>query len=231
MSQLSRRVQKRNEGIDLSASYSLRDALGLLKDRASAKFDESIDFVFVSGVDAKKSDQGVRGMVSLPSGTGNTVRVAVFAEGERADEARGAGADLVGDADLVEKVSQGHTDFDLCISTPAMMAQLSKLGRVLGPKGLMPNPKLGTVTMDIKSAVNRAKKGQVSVRTDKQGLIHGLMGRASFSVQDLASNFHAVWDYIKEARPDGIKGDMVKKAYVSSTMGFSLAIDLSEGLS
>jgi large subunit ribosomal protein L1 len=170
-------------------------------------------------------------MVSLPAGTGKHVRVAVFAEGDKAEEARNAGADLVGDVDLIEKVSSGYVDFDLCIATPAMMAQLSKLGRVLGPKGLMPNPKLGTVTMDVKAAVDRAKKGQVSVRTDRQGLLHGVMGKVSFSVKDLEKNFRALYHYIKEARPEGFKGDMIKKAYVSSTMGFSLSVDMSKGLS
>lgn len=230
MSQLSRRVHKRNEGIDFSASYTLGKALALLKDRASAKFDESIDFVLVSGIDAKKSDQGVRGMVSLPAGTGKKTRVVVFAEGEKAEEARKAGADLVGDADLVKKVESGYTDFDLCIATPGMMSQLSKLGRVLGPKNLMPNPKLGTVTMDIGVAVDRAKKGQTSVRTDKCGLIHGLIGRASFSEKDLEANFRAIYDYVRESKPDGLKGDMIKKVCLSSTMGFSLVLDLS-GLS
>lgn len=231
MSQLSRRIQKRNEGVDFSTSYALGDALGLLKERASTKFDESVDFVFVSGIDVKKSDQGIRGMVSLPAGTGKHVRVAVFAEGDKAEEARNAGADLVGDVDLIKKVSSGYVDFDLCIATPAMMAQLPKLGRVLGLKGLMPNPKLGTVTMDVKAAVDRAKKGQVSVRTDRQGLLHGVMGKVSFSVKDLEKNFRALYHYIKEARPEGFKGDMIKKAYVSSTMGFSLSVDMSKGLS
>lgn len=194
MSRLSRRIQKRNEGVDFSTSYALCDALALLKERASAKFDESVDFIFVSGIDAKKSDQGIRGMVSLPAGTGKHVRVAVFAEGGKAEEARNAGADLVGDVDLIEKVSSGYVDFDLCIATTTMMAQLSKLGRVLGPKGLMPNPKLGTVTTDVKAAVDRAKKGQVSVRTDRQGLLHGVMGKASFSVKDLEKNFRALHD-------------------------------------
>ena len=231
MKKPSKRVQKRNEGVDLLRGYSLSEALELLKDRANAGFDESIDFVFSCGMDPKKSDQGVRGMVSLPSGTGKSVRVAVFAEGEKAAEAREAGADLVGDTDLIEKVAAGHVDFDLCIATPSLMAQLSKLGKILGPKGLMPNPKLGTVTMDIKGAVDRSKKGQISVRTDKQGLIHGLLGKASFSVQDLEKNFQAVCERIQEMRPEGLKGDMIKKISLSSTMGFGLAVDLSKGLS
>jgi large subunit ribosomal protein L1 len=231
MKKISQRLQKRNKDMDFNRLYSLDEALDLLKDRVSAKFDETIDFVFASGVDPKKSDQNIRGMVSLPSGTGKSVRVAVFAEGDKASEARDAGADIIGGVDLVEQVASGQMDFDLCIATPSMMAHLSKLGRVLGPKGLMPNPKLGTVTMDVKGAVDQSKKGQVSVRTDKQGLIHGLLGKASFSKENLKKNFKAVYGGVEDLRPESLKGDMIKKVFLSSTMGFGLRVDVSKGLS
>lgn len=227
----SRRVQKRNDGVNLDRVYSVGDALTLLKERSSEKFDETIDFVIVSGVDARKSDQNIRGVVALPAGTGKPVRIAVFAQGEKADEARSAGADIVGDADLVQRVKGGEVDFDVCIATPDMMVALSALGKILGPKGLMPNPKTGTVTTDIKGAVDRAQKGQVVVRTDKQGLVHGLLGKASFSVQQLTDNFRAVYGYVRDARPESMKGEMIKKVYLSSTMGFSLLVDGAEGLS
>lgn len=231
MSQLSRRVEKRNEGVDLSKSYSLQEALALVKERANAKFDETMDFVLHCAIDPNKSDQNVRGMVSLPSGTGKAVRVAVFAQGEHAEQARQAGADRVGDMDLIQDVQDGKIDFDLCIATPPMMAHLSKLGKILGPRNLMPNPKLGTVTMDVGAAVEKAKKGQISVRSDKKGLVHGAFGRASFSVDDLVANFKAIYEAVSDMKPSSLKSDMVRKASISSTMGFGLQIDLSQGLS
>lgn len=227
----SKRIQRRDENIDFSKTYDIREGLALIKEGATAKFDETVEVVFACNLDPRKGDQNLRGMVSLPCGTGKTVRVAVFAQGEQANQAREAGADLVGDMDLIETIQRGTIDFDLCIATPPMMAHLSKLGKVLGPKGLMPNPKLGTVTMDVAAAVDSAKKGQVSLRADKQGIVHGILGRASFAVGQLEENFQALYEGLLDLKPSGLKGVLIKKVYLSSTMGFSLAIDPAKVLS
>ena len=231
MNRKSKRIQRRDENIDFVKVYSVEEALGLLKERSTAKFDETVEVVFCCAIDPRKGDQTLRGMVSLPCGTGKSVRIAVFAQGEQASQAREAGADLVGDMDLIETVQRGEIDFDLCIATPPMMPHLSKLGKILGPKGLMPNPKLGTVTMDVAVAVDSAKKGQVSLRADKQGIVHGIIGRVSFAIDQLEQNFQALYDGLLDMKPSSLKGVLVKKAYLSSTMGFSLPIDPAKVLS
>jgi len=227
----SKRIRNRDAHVDFAKQYAIGEALSLIKDRANAKFDETVEVVFACNVDPRKGDQNIRGMVELPRGTGRTVRVAVFAQGEQAQQARDAGADVVGDLDLIEEVQKGRIDFDLCIATPAMMVNLSRLGKILGPKQLMPNPKLGTVTMNVAGAVQSAKKGQVSLRAEKEGIVHAILGKASFALEALESNFQAVESALLEMKPDGVKGNLIKKAFLSSTMGFSLTLDLNKGLS
>jgi len=204
------------------------EALDLVKTLAPAKFDETIEAAFRLGVDPRKADQMLRGTVSLPKGTGKSVRVAVFAKGAKADEAKAAGADVVGAEDLMETVQGGQIDFDRVIATPDMMGVVGRLGKVLGPKGLMPNPKLGTVTMDVTKAVTDAKSGQVEFRVEKAGIVHAGIGKASFSESDLKENFIAFMDAIIKGKPSGAKGKFVKKLSVSSTMGPGLKIDLDE---
>ncbi len=228
---MSKRIRARDVNIDFSKHYAIDEALVLIKDRANAKFDETVEVVFACNIDPRKGDQNIRGMVELPAGTGRSVRIAVFAQGEQAQQARDAGAEVVGDLDLIDEVQKGRMDFDLCIATPPMMAHLSKLGKILGPKQLMPNPKLGTVTMNVVGAIQSAKKGQVSLRAEKQGIVHAILGKASFAVEALEQNFAAVQAALLEMKPDGVKGHLVKKAFLSSTMGFSLTLDLNRGLS
>ena len=226
----SKRIRARDANIDFAKHYSVDEALVLIKERANAKFDETVEVVFACSIDPRKGDQNIRGMVELPEGTGRTVRIAVFAQGEQAQQARDAGADVVGDLDLIEEIQKGRLDFDLCIATPSMMVHLSKLGKVLGPKQLMPNPKLGTVTMNVAGAIQSAKKGQVSLRAEKQGIVHAILGKTSFAVASLEKNFKVVQAALLEMKPDGVKGHLIKKAFLSSTMGFSLILDLDRGL-
>ena len=220
--------QKAMAEIDRNRFYGVDEAIGIVKSNATAKFDETIEVAMNLGVDPRHSDQMVRGVVSLPKGTGKTVRVAVFAKGAKADEAKAAGADVVGAEDLMETVQGGQIDFDRVIATPDMMGVVGRLGKVLGPKGLMPNPKLGTVTMDVAKAVTDAKGGQVEFRVEKAGIIHAGIGKASFSEQDLQENFRAFMDAIHKAKPSGAKGKFVNKVSISSTMGPGLKIDLAE---
>ena len=227
MTKLSKR-QKAMTEIDRNRYYGVDEAIGIVKGNASAKFDETIEVAMNLGVDPRHADQMVRGVVSLPRGTGKTVRVAVFAKGAKADEAKAAGADVVGAEDLMETVQGGQIDFDRVIATPDMMGVVGRLGKVLGPKGLMPNPKLGTVTMDVTKAVTDAKGGQVEFRVEKAGIIHAGIGKASFSEQDLQENFRAFMDAIHKAKPSGAKGKFVNKVSISSTMGPGLKIDLAE---
>jgi large subunit ribosomal protein L1 len=227
----SKRVRNRDASVDFARHYGVDEALELIKARSNAKFDETVEVVFACNVDPRKGDQNIRGMVELPRGTGRAVRVAVFAQGEQAQQARDAGADIVGDLDLIEEIQKGRIDFDLCIATPSMMINLSKLGKILGPKQLMPNPKLGTVTMNVAGAVQSAKKGQVSLRAEKQGIVHAILGKASFAAEALEENFKAVQSALLDMKPDGVKGNLIKKAFLSSTMGFSLTLDLNKGLS
>ncbi|MBB5754258.1 50S ribosomal protein L1 [Prosthecomicrobium pneumaticum] len=225
MAKTGKRVRAAREGIDRTKLYGLDEALGLIKDRATAKFDETIEIAMNLGVDPRHADQMVRGVCNLPNGSGRTVRVAVFARGAKADEARAAGADIVGAEDLLETVQGGTIDFDRCIATPDMMPLVGRLGKVLGPRGLMPNPKVGTVTMDVKKAVTDAKGGAVEFRVEKAGIIHAGVGKASFDAQKLAENIRAFADAVQRARPSGAKGTFVQKVALSSTMGPGVHID------
>jgi len=227
MTKLSKR-QKNLSEVDREKFYGVDEALGLVKGNATAKFDETIEVALNLGVDPRHADQMVRGVVNLPKGTGKTVRVAVFAKGGKADEAMAAGADIVGAEDLMETIQGGQIDFDRVIATPDMMGVVGRLGKVLGPKGLMPNPKLGTVTMDVAKAVADAKGGQVEFRVEKAGIVHAGIGKASFSEADLIENFRAFMDAIIKNKPSGAKGKFVKKVSVSSTMGPGVKVDLEE---
>jgi len=214
--------------IDREKLHGVDEAIGLAKANATSKFDETIEVAINLGVDPRHADQMVRGVVTLPKGTGKDVRVGVFAKGAKADEAKAAGADVVGAEDLMEIVQGGTIDFDRCIATPDMMGIVGRLGKVLGPKGLMPNPKLGTVTMDVAAAVKAAKGGQVEYRVEKAGIIHSGIGKASFPAADLRANFDALVDAIVKAKPSGAKGKYVRKLAVSSTMGPGIKIDVAE---
>ena len=225
MTTRSKRVQAVLAKVDRSKVYPVGDALSLVKDCATAKFDESIDVAVNLGIDAKKSDQLVRGSVVLPSGTGKVVRVAVFAQGDKAEAARTAGADIVGFDDLAATVKAGNINFDVVIATPDAMKVVGGLGQILGPRGLMPNPKVGTVTMDVTTAVKNAKAGQVQYRTDKAGIIHCTIGRASFSVEALQKNLAALIEALQKAKPSASKGHYLKKVSVSSTMGAGVRVD------
>lgn len=223
-----KRIRKAYEGLDSLASCRIKEAVKIVKERATAKFDETIELAMNLNIDPRKSDQNIRGVTQLPAGTGKSLRVAVFAKGAKAEEAKKAGADLVGDDDLAEKVQAGEINFDRCIATPDMMAVLGKLARVLGPRGLMPNPKLGTVTMDVVEAVKAAKSGQVEFRAEKAGIIHAGIGKASFSEEDLEKNLRSFVDAIMKVKPAGVKGSYIKKITLSSTMGPSVKIDIAD---
>ncbi|WP_311028990.1 50S ribosomal protein L1 [Mesorhizobium koreense] len=224
---IAKRVAKAREGIDRDKSYSLDDAVKLLKERATAKFDETIEIAMNLGVDPRHADQMVRGVVNLPNGTGRNVRVAVFAKDAKAEEAKAAGADIVGAEDLVAKVQGGEIDFDRCIATPDMMPLVGRLGKVLGPRGMMPNPKVGTVTADVAAAVKASKGGAVEFRVEKAGIVHGGVGKASFDAGKIAENARAFADAVIKAKPTGAKGNYVKKVSMTSTMGPGLKIDVS----
>ena len=216
-----RKTQDRNK------VWSLADAVKFIKQHATAKFDETIEIALNLGIDTRQSDQNVRGMCSLPNGTGKSIRVAVFAKGAKADEAKKAGADIIGDEDLAAQIQKGKIDFDRCIATPDMMPLVGRLGQVLGPKGLMPNPKLGTVTMDVTGAVRGAKGGSVEFRAGKSGIVHVGIGKASFDDKKIAENIYALFDAVMKAKPQGSKGNYMKKASLSSTMGPGVRLDLS----
>jgi large subunit ribosomal protein L1 len=225
MAKHSKRVQAALAKVDRSKNYPLTEALTLVKENATAKFNESVDVAVNLGIDARKSDQLVRGSVVLPAGTGKTVRVAVFAQGAKAEEAKAAGADVVGFDDLAATVKGGQIDFDVCIATPDAMKVVGQLGQILGPRGLMPNPKVGTVSMDVTTAVKNAKAGQVQYRTDKAGIVMCTIGRASFSVEQLQQNMSALIDALNKAKPAAAKGQYLKKISVSSTMGAGVRVD------
>jgi large subunit ribosomal protein L1 len=227
MAKPGKRIRKAYEGVDRIKAYSLKDAVKIVKSNAKVKFDETVEIAMTLGVDPRHADQNVRGVVSLPSGTGKTVRVAVFAKGDRAQQAQAAGADLVGADDLAEKVLAGQIDFDRVIASPDMMAVVGKLGKVLGPRGLMPNPKLGTVTPNVAQAVKDAKGGQVQFRADKTGNVNAGVGKASFTEDALSANVSAFIDAINKARPSGVKGTYIKKVTLSSTMGPGVKLDLA----
>jgi large subunit ribosomal protein L1 len=228
MAKLTKKQKAQAGTVDREKFYAVDEAIGIVKQNATSKFDETIEIAMNLGVDPRHADQMVRGVVTLPAGTGKTVRVAVFAKGAKADEAKTAGADIVGAEDLMETVQGGQIDFDRVIATPDMMGLVGRLGKVLGPKGLMPNPKLGTVTMDVKAAVEAAKGGQVEFRVEKAGIIHSGIGKASFSEADLRKNFDAFVDAIVKAKPTGAKGKFVKKVAISSTMGPGVKVDTAE---
>ncbi|MBD0417549.1 50S ribosomal protein L1 [Oryzicola mucosus] len=227
MAKIAKRIAKSREGIDRDKAYGLGEALQLLKDRSTVKFDETVEVAMNLGVDPRHADQMVRGVVNLPNGTGRTVRVAVFARGDKADEARAAGADLVGAEDLVEIVQKGEINFDRCIATPDLMPLVGRLGKVLGPRGMMPNPKVGTVTTDVAGAVKASKGGAVEFRVEKAGIIHAGIGKISFEVQALEENIKAFADAVNRAKPAGAKGVYVKKVSVTSTMGPGLKLDVA----
>jgi large subunit ribosomal protein L1 len=227
MAKLAKRVEKSREGVDPNKSYSLGEAIKMLKDRSKVKFDETIEVALNLGVDPRHADQMVRGVVNLPNGTGKNVRVAVFARGAKADEAKAAGADIVGAEDLVEIVQKGTIDFDRCIATPDMMPLVGRLGKVLGPRGMMPNPKVGTVTMDVAAAVKASKGGAVEFRVEKAGIIHAGVGKVSFEISALEENVRALADAVNKAKPTGAKGIYMRKMSVSSTMGPGLKVDLA----
>jgi large subunit ribosomal protein L1 len=208
-------------------NLSVEDAVALVKANASAKFDETVEIAMNLGVDPRHADQMVRGTVNLPNGTGKTVRVAVFARGPKADEAKAAGADIVGAEDLMETIQGGTIEFDRCIATPDMMPIVGRLGKILGPRNLMPNPKVGTVTMDVKEAVEAAKGGQVQFKAEKAGVVHAGIGKASFDAAKLAENLRAFVDAVNKAKPSGAKGTYMKKVSISSTMGPGVSVDVS----
>jgi large subunit ribosomal protein L1 len=225
MANLSKRTKLIRTKVEANKSYAVDDALKLVKDTANAKFDESVDVAIVLGIDAKKSDQAVRGAVVLPAGTGRTVRVAVFTQGAKAEEAKAAGADIVGFDDLAAKVKEGFMEFDVVIASPDAMRVVGGLGQILGPRGLMPNPKVGTVTPDVAGAVRNAKAGQVQFRANKEGVVHCSIGRASFDAGSLKTNMTALVDALNKAKPAASKGIFLKKLSLSSTMGIGVRVD------
>ncbi|HEX2829329.1 MAG TPA: 50S ribosomal protein L1 [Burkholderiales bacterium] len=227
MARDSKRYKALKTKVEHMKLYPVADALQIIKTNATAKFDESVDVALNLGIDAKKSDQAVRGSVVLPQGTGKSVRVAVFAQGDRAEQARSAGADIVGFDDLANDIKGGKMDFDVVIATPDAMRVVGQLGQILGPRGLMPNPKVGTVTQDVTTAVKNAKAGQVQYRTDKAGIVQCTIGRASFTVEALEENFRALVDAVNKARPATAKGVYLKKVSVTSTMGVGVRVDQS----
>lgn len=227
MAKVGKRTQAAREVFGTATNLSVEDAVNLIKKAASAKFDETVEVAMNLGVDPRHADQMVRGVVQLPNGTGKTVRVAVFARGAKADEARAAGADIVGAEDLMETIQSGKIEFDRCIATPDLMPLVGRLGKILGPRNLMPNPKVGTVTMDVKTAVEAAKGGEVQFKVEKAGVIHAGVGKVSFDADKLAQNIRAFVDAVSRAKPAGAKGAYLKKVSVSSTMGPGVSVDLS----
>ncbi len=227
MAQLGKRLKQAYDGIDPANFYDVKEAVKLVKNRSKAKFDETVEIAMNLAVDPRKSDQNLRGTVMLPHGTGKNLRVAVFARGDRAKEAEAAGADVVGAEDLAEKVQAGAIDFDRCIATPDMMAVVGRLGKVLGPRGLMPTPKLGTVTANVAEAVKAAKGGQVEFRAEKAGIVHAGIGKVSFSEEALVENVRAFVGAISRSKPSGVKGTYIKKVSLSSTMGPGLKLEVS----
>src|SRR5216684_2163658 len=224
---IGKRLKKAREGVDREKLYPLADAIKMVKERAKSKFDETVEIAINLGVDPRHADQMVRGVVTLPNGTGRTLRVGVFARGAKAEEAKAAGADVVGAEDLVEKVQGGQIDFDRCIATPDMMPLVGRLGKVLGPRGLMPNPKVGTVTNDLPAAIKAQKGGAVEFRVEKAGIVQAGIGKASFTAEQLARNIRALADAVAKSKPSGVKGTFIKKVAISSTMGPGVRVEPS----
>jgi len=227
MAKVGKRIKEARDGIDRNKLYALDEAIGLVKGRSKTKFDESVELAINLGVDPRHADQMVRGVCVLPNGTGKNVRVAVFARGDKAEEAKAAGADVVGAEELVQEVQGGKIDFDRCIATPDMMPLVGRLGKVLGPRGLMPNPKVGTVTPDVTAAVNDAKGGAVQFRVEKAGIVHAGVGKVSFSEDAILQNVKALLEAVQKAKPSGAKGSYLKRIAVSSTMGPGVKVDLA----
>jgi len=225
MTKLAKRIKATREGVDRNKLYTVEEAVKMIKSRATAKFDETSEVAMNLGVDPRHADQMVRGVVNLPNGSGRSVRVAVFARGDKAEEAKAAGADVVGAEDLVEKVQGGNIDFDRCIATPDLMPLVGRLGKVLGPRGLMPNPRVGTVTMDVTAAVQGAKGGSVEFRVEKAGIVQAGVGKASFSEDKLVENIKAFADAVTKAKPSGAKGTYIQRVAVSSTMGPGVKVE------
>jgi large subunit ribosomal protein L1 len=223
----NKRLTAARDSVDVAKSYALTEAVALVKQNARAKFDETVEIAMNLGIDPRHADQMVRGLVGLPHGTGKTLRIGVFARGAKAEEALAAGADVVGADDLAEKVQAGEIDFDRCIATPDMMGVVGRLGKILGPRGLMPNPRLGTVTMDVKGAIAAAKAGQVEFRAEKAGIVHAGIGKASFPAEKLVENARAFADAIVKAKPTGAKGNYLQKVALSSTMGPGVRVDIA----
>ncbi len=226
MAHLSKRIKNIKKDLDLNKVYSLKEAIEIVKKSANAKFDETIDISIMLGIDGSKQDQAVRNVVNLPNGTGKTYRVAVFAKDQKAEEAKNAGAEIVGGEELIQMIQKGDIPFDRCIATPDMMALVGRVGKILGPKGLMPNPKLGTVTMDLAMAIKNIKGGQIEYRSEKNGIIHAGIGKASFSNDAIAENVKALIDAIVKSKPVGAKGNYLKKMTLSSTMGIGITFVL-----
>lgn len=222
MAHIGKRIADLRKNIDLEKVYSLSEAIEIVKKSATAKFDETIDISIMLGIDASKQDQTVRSVVNLPHGTGKTYRVAVFAKDQKAEEAKKAGADIVGGEELVEMIQKGDMPFDRCIATPDMMALVGRVGKILGPKGLMPNPKLGTVTMDVATAIKNVKGGQIEYRSEKNGIVHAGIGKASFTNEAIRENAKAFIDAVVRSKPAGVKGNYIKKMTLSSTMGIGV---------
>jgi large subunit ribosomal protein L1 len=227
MARNGKRLNKAYEGIDRNTAYAVEEAVKLIKEGTTVKFDETVEIAMNLGVDPRHSDQNVRGVVTLPHGTGKSVRVAVFAKGDKAEEAKAAGADLVGADDLAEQVQAGKMEFERCIATPDMMPVVGRLGKILGPRGLMPNPKVGTVTNDVAAAIEAVKGGQVEFRVEKAGIVHAGVGKASFAADALVENVKAFVGAISRARPSGAKGTYIKRVSLSSTMGPGVKVDVS----
>ena len=223
----SKNKKKLLESVDLEKIYEPLEAIKILKENSYVKFQETLEVAINLGIDTKKTDQNIRGMLNLPKGTGKNIRVAAMAKGDKANEAKDAGADLVGDSDLADKISSGKINFDLLIATPDMMPSIGKIAKILGPKGLMPNPKLGTVTQDIKTAVTNAKSGQVKFRNDKAGIVQAGIGKLSFNEQDLVENLKAFYSSINKSKPEAVKSSFIKKVTIASTMGVGLKINVA----